>query len=153
MKTIDLNRLEMEWVEHPERYRKAALKVADAADELKTAEGQLELVSAEIEHDIRIDPESYGITKISEAWVKSTIIRQKPYREALKDKNDKKHKLEILKVAVGEIDREKSAIEDEVKLWIAGYFSTPYIDNEKWMEKTEKDKMNKAFGNKRKREE
>lgn len=153
MKIIDLNQLERLWVEHPERYRKAAEEVADTRKEVEEGEARLDIISAELERDIRVDPESYGIEKITESIVKSTILLQKPYRTGQQDVIDKRHKLAYKNAALQEVDREKYALQNEVQLWIATYFSTPYVDNNKYMEKTEKDKMNKAFGNKRRREE
>jgi len=57
---------------------------ASVKKEAKVAKEHLEFVKADLSNKIRRNPEEYGLTKVTESGVASTIVLQEEYQEALK---------------------------------------------------------------------
>lgn len=125
---IDPDRLDEAWVEHPRIYHEHALALAGAKEVYERAKAELALVEAEVDKDIRLEPERFGgdkDKKPTEKFVENTIILQKEYRKALADMLQAKHEVDIHEVAVSTMEHKKRALEKLVDLQLADYHSPP----------------------------
>ena len=77
--SIDLNALDTEWLEQPERFFTVAEQAADAKREVERTKLALDIAEAELDNDIRTNPAKYGIAKITEGAISSAIKLSKQY--------------------------------------------------------------------------
>ena len=122
---IDQNRLDAEWLKQPQLYYEYAVILADAKEALGRARAKREVVVAEIDKDVRLRPEKYGVEKITEGVVEKTVILQERYQVANKGVIGAKHDVDIAQAAVDTLDHRKRALQDLVQLRMANYFSEP----------------------------
>ena len=124
---IDPYALDEEWLRQPSLYMKYSLLVADAEKKRGLAKERLDVTKAELERAIRKDPDKYIPTeiKLTEAVITSTIVLQPAYREDNSKLTEANYELDILQAAVRAFDHRKSALENEVRLWVGNYFSGP----------------------------
>jgi len=150
---IDPLSLDVEWLQQPTlMFKYASLEVELMKKEMIEKE-RLELVKAEIDREIRSNPEKFGISKITENVVSSTILMDERYKEAFKTYTDTLYELKMAKVAVTSISAKKDALENLVKLFGQQYFAGPEaprrIDKE-WERKVKEREINSKikFGRK-----
>ena len=122
---IDPNSLDVEWLEQPGLMRKYTIHSALMEKTKDEAKEKLDLMKAQIELNIRENPEKYGLAKITEAAVQSTVLLQEEYQEAAREYNDAKYEHNIAVGAVRSIDQRKTALENLVKLLGTSYFAGP----------------------------
>ncbi len=122
---IDPDALDVEWLNQPRVFMKYSEMVAQAKLEVDMAKEDLDVVKAELDRDIRSNPEAFGIAKIVEAVVTNTIILQVKYAEANTILFQAKYKAEILASAVKAFDQRKKALENLVTLFGQSYFAGP----------------------------
>lgn len=122
---IDPKALDVEWLEQAGlmlRYTKHAAAMEKARDEAKEA---LDLKKAQIEMDIRSNPDAYKLAKPTEAGIQSTILLQKEYQDLAAEYNEAKYEFGVAIGAVRAIDQRKTALENLVKLLGQSYFAGP----------------------------
>ena len=122
---IDPHALDEEWLRHPGFYMKYAEELANAQKARDKAKERLDVIRAEIDTDIRTNPDKYSIAKITEAVVTNTILLQDDYQQMIEDLSDKNYEVNILQAAVRAFDHRKKALENLVQLHIASYFAGP----------------------------
>lgn len=122
---IDPNALDDEWIHQSRYYLEAATSLADARYRHEKAKSSLELVVAELDRDVRLHPDKYGVSKITEGTVEKTIILQKPYQKATTEVITAKHTMDIWAAKVHALEHKKSALENMVKLRLNEYYSEP----------------------------
>ena len=150
---IDMTALEKEWGEVGEIIEEWAQKVANAHFDVDQAKDKLGLVYSEVEDDIRQNPDSYNMVKVTDKSVEGAVPRQKLYKQAQEEYNRCKLKLRLMTGTYEKYQTRKQALENVVKLWLGSYFSTPHCDNKEFREKVERDKMDRAFGTKKRKKE
>ena len=122
---IEPNSLDVEWLVQSElmrRYTKHAATMEKARDLAKEALG---VKRAQIEMDIRNNPDAYKLAKPTEAGIASTILLQKEYQELAAELTEAQYELGIAIGAVRAIDQRKTALENLVKLLGQYYFAGP----------------------------
>lgn len=124
--TPDKDNLDEEWVRQPELYHEYATQLADARLEQSEAQNKLEIVTANLDAEIRSDPESYGLAKITDAVVKATIPSQPEHKKATQKVQKARHRVDVLQAAVAALDHKKKALENLVYLHGQNYFSSPH---------------------------
>ena len=122
---IDQFNLDNEWIEQPVKYAKFASHLADARLAYDESKRQLELVKAELDRDVRSNPASFGLEKITEPQVTSCIVRQEEYQDAVKAMNKARHEMDLVDAYVTSLDHRKTALVKLVDLFLASYFSRP----------------------------
>lgn len=122
---IDLNQLDVEWMNQATTFMKYSELAADLKAIADRAKQNLDVVRAELDLEIRADPESFGLLKITESTVSSTIIGEKRYKDAFEKYISDKHDFDIMSAAVRAFDHKKSALENLVKLHGASWFAGP----------------------------
>lgn len=140
---IDPHRLDEEWVEQPRRYFLMAQGQADARMRWEEAKNRLEVVRAEIDRDIRRDPAAYGIAKLTESAIESTIPLQAKYERARHQVVEAKHEYDIWDAGLGALDHKKKGLENLVQLHLSSYYAKPREpeDNREAMEEMTKQRI------------
>ena len=125
MLDVDLHNLDREWVRHPKEYHHYRMCLADARAEHERAKANRDLVSAELSLEIRREPARFDLDKIREDAVERTVLIQKRYRESLDHVINTRHAVDVLEGMVSALEHKKKALEMEVQLFLADYFSEP----------------------------
>jgi hypothetical protein len=113
------------WNNQPGLYWTYAKKLADAKEALERAESRCDVVLAELDQDIRTNPEDYKIGKLTEPAVKNAVRGTGGYKEASDSVIKAKHKVDVLSAFVKALDHRKSALEARVQLEIHGLHAEP----------------------------
>lgn len=124
---IDESALDVEWLDQPRLFLKYAKHLAECRRKLDIAKEELELVKAELDKDIRSNPDKYELSKITESVVQNTIVLQKRYIKAVQNLNDVKYEVDIALAAVRAFEQRKDALENLVKLHGQQYFAGPRV--------------------------
>lgn len=122
---IDKFALDEEWIRQPTCYLEWAERWVDAIDNRDHKKAQLDLIEAELDKEIRSDPESFGISKLTEGAVRSILIQQTSFKnaqEAYLQAIKEARVLDIAKETIG--DHKKEALKNLTQLYLAGYYST-----------------------------
>lgn len=127
-----------------------AERQADAQRDQDEAKAKLDVTRANLDLDVRSNPEAYGIAKISEKTVESAVLTQQAYQDGLREIAKARHDLDVFKAAVQACEHKKRALEKLVDLFLAGYFGEPKINNDN---KAEVDEMQKRAIRKKGRRE
>lgn len=125
--TIDETSLDVEWLEQPRLMLKYAREAAHARAEADKAKERLEVTRAELDRNIRHDPDGYGIGKITETVVQNTIVAEDAYRKAHEEFIDAQHEAEMARYAVRAMEQRKDALENLVRLHGQQYFAGPRV--------------------------
>ena len=129
---ININALHEEWLRQPTAYMKYAELAAQAQRTRDMAKEKIDVVRAECDNKIRVSPKDYtgcpktkdGEFKPTEGWITSTIQGLPEYQKANEGYHEANYNLNLLQGAVRAFDHRKKALEMEVQLWSAGYYST-----------------------------
>jgi len=127
---IDEEALDLEWLDQPSlmmKYTRLQARLQKEEDEVKE---RLELVTADLDKDIRENPDNYGlgdIPKITEAVVKGAVLNSKKYKDANAEYLEARFENNIAKGAVRSVDQRKTSLENLVKLHGQQYFAGPRV--------------------------
>jgi len=122
---IDPHELDECWLKHPALYMQYSRELADAQRTSTKAKEKLDVVRAEVDKDIRTNPDKFNLQKVTEGIVSATIALDERYREAQSDLNEKIYEVNILQGAVRAFDHRKKALENMVQLLMMEYFAGP----------------------------
>lgn len=135
--TIDEHALDKECIRLPSDYLKYAHRAAECKRDVDEAKAQLDLVQARVSADIRADPAKYGLEKVTESAISTTVLMHKRYQEAAKTHQDAKLLSEQMQAVVWALEHKKRSLTLLVELHGMGYFANPKI-TEKGREAVEK---------------
>ncbi len=122
---IDESALDVEWLEQPRLMNRYCQLAADAKKAMDLAKEAVDVVRAELQRSIRSNPDEYGIPKLTEAAVESTIVLDEKFRKAQMEYLEARYENEMVTAAVRAIDQRKTALENLVKLYASNYFAGP----------------------------
>jgi len=122
---IDSLKLDEEWLNQPKMRQLWGEKLADAQLELDDAKSSLAVVTAELDNEIRSDPDIYGIKKITESAIASAIPRNELHQRAMKKLNKARHQVNVLQAAVEALEHRRAALKSLVELHGQDYFAVP----------------------------
>lgn len=154
---IDPDTLDVAWLEQPNLYYKysnaldqAMQRRNDMKVEVDKQKDNVDRVKAELDAEIRDDPESFDLEKVTETSIQSAIIRSQRYQDTLeeyhetrKELNKTQNEVNQLFSCVNTMDQRKAALEGLARLLNQQYFATPTEPkqlSEKYHEKTAKAK-------------
>lgn len=135
--SIDETALDVEWLQQSHLMYKYVKYQADTKKAMDEAKEMLDFIRAKLEMDIRANPENYGLSKVTESAIASSILLQPEYQESSKKYIEAKYENDVAVAAVRAIDQKKTALENLVKLLSVSYFagpSTPRDLSLKWNE-------------------
>ncbi len=98
---------------------------ADTEEAVAIAKSEVDLVKAELELEIRTEPEKFNIAKPTEATIAATVLVQPRYRKALKNLIDAQHEDSVVRAALSASDHKKSMLGKYVDLYLSNYGSEP----------------------------
>jgi hypothetical protein len=146
---IDESALDVEWLDQPSLMMKYARNAAEARLELDRAKEALELAKAELDREVRSNPEAFGMEKLTESAVQNTIILQEAYIGANDNFIQAKFKADIAQGAVRAFDARKDALENLGRLLGLQYFAGPKMPRDLLEEREQRNKeLNVKVGNK-----
>ena len=140
---IDETALDVEWLQQPTLMFKYSKILAKNKMFLDKAKEELDILKAGIDRKIRLSPEDFGLSKLTETVINNTIIQEKEYIDLSNDVIDARYEVEMAGAAVRSLQDKKSALENLVKLHGQNYFAGPSVprDLSKEWEETEKQKQ------------
>ena len=141
---IDPNSLDVEWLEQPNLMLKYGRIAAQTKLDMDKAKEKLEVVKAELDKDIRLNPEKYDIAKLTESVVANTILLQPEYKEASEAYIEATYEFNMARYAVQAISDRKDALENLVKLHGMQYFAGPSVPRDLSKEWEAKQKQKKV---------
>ena len=127
--TIDENQLDKEWINQPNLVFKFSKKQASARKEMDAIKNEIEVVKADLDKQLRLAPEAFGILKVTESAISSAIVLQPQYQEVQNKLNNARYELDIYTAMVNALEHKKRALESLVSLHGQNYFSTPKADD------------------------
>ncbi len=122
---IDKFNLDEEWLGQAPLYGEWAVKAADARRDLGMAKADLDVTKAEADRAIRLNPENYGLVKLTETVISSTVLLQENVKEAQIKVIEAKHELDVMEAAVSALDNRKPALQNLVSLFLSEYYAKP----------------------------
>ena len=125
--SIDINSLDVEWERQSSVYHKCSIDYAEAVYEKDKKKFTLDVTKADLDSDIRKNPELYGLDKITEASVSNTIIACDAFKLATDNYIESNRDVNVLVAAKGALEHKKKALEKLTDLYLSGYWSEPKI--------------------------
>lgn len=122
---IDPLQLDTEWLNQPTQRQVWGELLADAQFEQDQAKSELEVIRAEVDREVREDPEGFGVGKVTEASVANAVVVHPAVKKAVKKLNEARHKVNVLQAAVDGLEHRKRALTQLVELQGQDYFATP----------------------------
>lgn len=117
--------LDKAWNTQAKLYWTYAKQLADARESYDRAKARRDVVSAELDQDVRLNPEDYKISKVTETAVQNAILSTGGYKEANEGVIKAKHKVDVLQAFVDALDHRKKALEAKVTLFVHEYYAEP----------------------------
>lgn len=125
--SLDPLTLDVHCIEQPKLSKHWGEKLAKAEDALDRAKAALELTKAEAADEISKSPDTFGLTKTTDAAIKAAVDRH-PEVQGMTERYQKRvSEVRTLRVMMGALDDRKRMIEGLIKLHGQQYFSTPTI--------------------------
>jgi len=121
---INKYQLDDECERQPSLYHRYSRQLADAKKVADKAEDQLKFMLATTESDLRAGAANAGV-KITDAGVKAELELSAEVITAREELREANGRVYILQAAVNALEHRRSSLDNEVKLWLAGYFATP----------------------------
>ena len=123
--SIDENNMLNEWQGQAAMMLDYGIHLADAMQEEDEARAKLAVVAAELDRDIRDDPEAYSMTKATETTVANAIAEQLEHKQATKKLNAARHKVRVMRAAVDALSHRKSALQGMTDLFLRQWYADP----------------------------
>jgi len=142
---IDPNALDIEWLKQAELMQKYTVHAANMKKKLDEIKEQLDVCKAKTEMDIRKVPEMYGLAKVTEGAIQSTIILQKVYQEMVQTYIKAKYEYDVAIAVVRAFDQKKTTLENLVRLLSTSYFAgpqTPRNLSQEWLQESKRKQEN-----------
>lgn len=128
--TIDDQELDAEWLDQSSRMFKYCRLQAEANRELNLARESLSIRKAQLDREVRSDPSSHGIDKVTEATIAAAVLAHEDYSAANRKVIDAQYNYELVQGAVRAFDHRKSALENLVRLHGQSYFAGPHVPHD-----------------------
>jgi len=149
---IRQDELEMEWLDQPSLMFKYAKNAAEMRRLLDLSKEKLDLAKAEIDKEIRTNPEKFGIEKITETVVANSMLATFKYKKANEEFLNAKYEVDVAQAAVVAISQRKDALENLVRLHGQQYFAGPKVPHDiSELRESRQKKVNQSVNIKRSR--
>lgn len=122
---LDLSRLDEEWLQLPRAYFRHAMRLAEARAAHERAKARLDVVEAEIDREIRLEPKAFGLEKATEGAIDKAVTLDRRYRAAVRRVVEARHAVDVGQAVCDALEHKKKALENLVHLHGMAYFSTP----------------------------
>jgi len=122
---IDPAILDEEWLKHPITFMKYAQLFAEAALEKDKIKDKLDFLKALVASEIRSNPDSYGLKKVTEAIVSEIVEQDERIIEIKAAFLKAKYEYDVLLNIIRSFEHRKKALENLVQLYQSEYFAGP----------------------------
>lgn len=122
---IDPSNLDKECESLPQTAFVWGEKVAEARKRVKELTQEVKVKAADLDADIRANPESHGLLKVTDDGVKSAIVRAGSYQVIVTKLHEAEYHLEVLEAFFWALKDKKSMIEVMAQLHGQMYWSRP----------------------------
>lgn len=122
---VDKYNLDTECAQHTDVVEDTARRLAVAKRDLALEKMKVKGLRAELDQQIRENPNDYGLAKVTEASLATTIEGQRPYKQALRALIDLEYEVNLLDGYMTALEHRKKMIEDLVFLHGQGYYGKP----------------------------
>lgn len=140
---IEEGALDVEWLDHSNRMFKYCRIQADAHRALDQAKNAMAATKAQLERDIRTDPDAYGVVAgargITEGAIAAAVLTHDDYSAANQAVIEAQYQYEIVQGAVKSFEHRKAALEGLVRLHGQQYFAGPAVPRNLSQERAERD--------------
>lgn len=119
---INKYELDEEWLKQPMVFIQWAEEYVNAQADRDRRKEQLDLIKAELDNEIRSNPEKYGLAKVTEGAIQNLILTEGSFRDAQDKYLEAVKNAKILDVAKEAFDHKKKALEALTQLFLSGYF-------------------------------
>jgi hypothetical protein len=141
---IDPDALDVEWLGQPNLFFRYAAALADQSRKTEQAKRDLDVITAEIDDEIRRHPETFlgEDVRPTENAIRNQVVQEKKVLDAQNKYHDAKHDEAMLTAAVRAMDQRKTALENLVRLQGQQYFAAPKEPRDlgmRWEERVQKD--------------
>ena len=119
---IDINKLHYVAQGQADLAMEAGELFANAKAEAKQKKMTYEIIQAEVDRDIRANPDTYGLSKVTETVVKSTVVVDAAVRSALTELIEAEKESDLTSALVNAYQHRKSMIQAEVQLFVNNYW-------------------------------
>ena len=143
--SIDHDNLDLECVDQPMLLFRYSEHLATKQAEYAKVKEEFEVLKAETDREIRANPDSFGIGKLTETIVSNTTILQPEIKDKTKELNELRYEVGIASAAVEAVQHKKRMLEVLMQLHGQKYFSAPNTPRELTREKPVKE-LNKELG-------
>jgi hypothetical protein len=153
--TIDSEALDVEWLRQPRLTYQYGKLQAEIELKLGKAKEDLDLIKADLDKQIRLNPDEFEVVKITEVAVTNTIIAHPDYQNQNGIVLDLIYELNVIKAAKAGIETKKTALENLVKLNGQNYFAGPTVPRDltkEWEQKENQRESNRMVRMKRTKE-
>ena len=142
---LDPNKLEIDWILQPKLMREATDRRASVIYDIGEKKAEIEVKHAELKYDVRTNPETWGLEKVTEGAIQDCLADHEELLELNSELRKLEHQKELLKGLIDSLGDRKSALENLVKLHGQDYFSVPYVagPSGKKMEREQKKQIRK----------
>ncbi len=122
---IDEYNLQREWVRQSTIFAKYSEMLAGAKAELDSIENQIDIERAELYIEILQNPNNFGLSKTTEGAIAAAITKHPKIEALIKARNRARHKVDCISAYVKALNQKCSALENLVRLFLAGFYSEP----------------------------
>lgn len=146
--SIDESALDVEWLDQASLTMRYGRYEADCRKDLDHAKAKLEIVEAELDQDIRTNPEKYGLEKITETAISKVITNSPEQAKAQEKVREAAYELNMAQAAMKAIYAKKDALENLVRLHGQQYFAGPSIPrnlSKEWEDRAQQKKSDKKI--------
>ena len=125
--TIDPDSLDTEWLDQPRLMLRYASHASKLKMEVERAKEKLDIIRADLDKKIRVAPEEFGIVKLTESVITSTIITQVKFKAGNEAFLEVAYEANMAQGALRALEGKKTALENLVKLHGQQYFAGPSV--------------------------
>lgn len=145
---VDPLNLDKECIRLPSDLLKVSHLAMEARRMLDEAKAKMELTEATVQAEVRADPASFGVLRVTEAAIKGAVARDTRVVEVNKEYVECRHQADLLQAAIQAMEAKKRSLQMLVELLALGYFSHVPISPEgkKAVEEVTKDKVRRFAG-------
>jgi hypothetical protein len=125
---IDKYHLDVETSTHGKKFMHWVEKLAELNLSLKKKKALIVVKRAELNKDIRSNPDQYGIEKVTENAIQSAIEMDDDIQAMIQEQFLIEEDIEILKGVVEEIGGQRFMFEPLIRLYLASYYADTPIE-------------------------
>lgn len=125
---VHIDKLQQDSERHSGLAFRAGELAADLKAEAKRSKLAVEEIEAEVDKEVRADPDSFGLTKITESVVSSAVTSDRRVQEARRREIDAAHDADKAGNLASAYDHRRSMLKGEIELYVHNYFGDPEQD-------------------------